>query len=311
MLDASLQHPNLLVPGFAKCGTTAFCNYLQQHPSVVFPAGKEPNTLYDWRKVPKWLYGNERNLKGYPIELYYERFKKFRNVPFRGDASQTYGLDAGFGHQLAKAGPNSRVFLLIRDQNERLVSTFLYFYLIHRRRSFIDWIHDFLLPDLTSFLYLDKIIAFHEAFGKDVLVIRSEALKRNPFQTMDQVFQFLGLKSVTIQPSFENANIFTPDDSRLYKATILLCRILFKGVKNIMEPLRLHDELSSISHAFLTLASSTRKQAKVRAANAGGSLTECIPPDVKSILTQDYERSIEYCLSRDILFPRAIPDQGL
>jgi hypothetical protein len=131
--NAVLEHPNLLVVGFVKCGTTSIAKYLSDHPEVAKPLAKElyylidPNSkLLSMQPIVKDLYP-----KGLSVPI----ATKPQFVDFFPDrAGKRYALDATPFYYSQEAAlryaeeyPETKIIFMTRSPEKRLLSSFQYF----------------------------------------------------------------------------------------------------------------------------------------------------------------------------------------
>lgn len=127
----SLRHPNLLLVGFAKCGTTSLAKYLTDHPEVAVPVAKELYVLIDEQSgfrsmqpvIDKLTFGvDERPTRKEYIDFFPER----AGCRYALDATPFYySQDAALTY--ARERPDVRVAFMVRDPAHRIFSSFQYF----------------------------------------------------------------------------------------------------------------------------------------------------------------------------------------
>src|ERR671919_918013 len=161
--------PNLFIAGFAKCGTTELCDYLSQHHDIFLPIEKEPNTFYDLAKYPAYFSGNRAGNLKYrrflSLNETYEMFSKGKKYKYRIDGTVSYTFDPKFSHILKSFSENAKVILLIRNQAHRLASIYFQTFVYHKENDFSRWLQEYFIPDMNTFLYYDKVVAYYQEFG--------------------------------------------------------------------------------------------------------------------------------------------------
>ena len=106
--------PNLFIPGFSKCGTTALCDYLSQHPDIYIIDSKEPRTLSLGERLPSWSPWIDDKLSDkicMDYSVYKGLFAKHVNTKYRGDGSTTYSHspDANFVSKLKEFSKDAKI----------------------------------------------------------------------------------------------------------------------------------------------------------------------------------------------------------
>lgn len=104
--------PNLFIVGAPKCGTTAWYEYLRQHPDIFFPEEKEPH--YFAADLPG--FQTVKSETDY-LELYASA-----NTPVLGDASVFHLYSTTAAERIAAFNPDARILIFVRDQETFLPS---------------------------------------------------------------------------------------------------------------------------------------------------------------------------------------------
>lgn len=295
--------PNLFIPGFPKCGTTALASYLSQHPDVYVIEGKEPCTLYYWKKVARFMIPEpDKPHIGKPVsfEAYRKAFELHKDKKIRVDASQPYSFDVSFVKELYRFNPEAKIILMIREPIARLLSAYNFTYHIHKKK-FKDWIEEILIPDLDMFKYYDYVKECISVFGeKNVLVVDQSLLKNKPVLVMNRIFTWLGLPQHDVKPISPNISMFGSESDLIKSIKILI----FNFVKLITRPfvfivyaLNLHKTpffLKLREKHPLIFVQNILGKIKVR-----GKKPE-IPEDLKLTLLKDYKRTINLAKRKGI-----------
>jgi hypothetical protein len=192
--------PNLFLAGVGKSGTTSLCGYLGQHPDIFVPTVKEPNYF---APAARSLTPSATSLAAY-LALY----RPGASQRIRVDASVAYFWESRSAGEIARAVPDARILLLLRDPVERAYSH--YWHCVHHGtegRSFRQAIDDELdgrrptyrgrlvEPYVRRGRYLDGIRRFQELFGDRVLIGVFEELRDEPLSEVRRIYMFLGLDS--------------------------------------------------------------------------------------------------------------------
>ena len=107
------MRPNLFIVGAAKCGTTAWVEYLGSHPDIYFSPLKEPHffcsDFHGWQQVKT-------------EEEYLALFDEAKAESVRGEASVWYLRSAAAAAAIHQFNPDAKIIILVRDQDEFLTS---------------------------------------------------------------------------------------------------------------------------------------------------------------------------------------------
>lgn len=242
-------HPDFVIAGAAKAGTTALYTYLQQHPDLYFSPIKEPHffssDIQPAHFRPEFYKNTVPDLTGYfsndPLP---ERFQAFIRDPaayqalFReasaqqltGEASTTYLYSTVAASNLQAYRPDAKVILILRNPVERAYSH----YLMALKFGFTDqsfqqalradkqqhpkgWGQSELFLELGC--YAAQVQRFLRHFPQQqVFIAFYENLKDQPQWLLTQITDFLGVSAhpfdLTHQPN-EGAVPRTPRLNRL------------------------------------------------------------------------------------------------
>ncbi|MBA2237763.1 MAG: sulfotransferase [Lysobacter sp.] len=108
--------PNLFVIGAPRCGTTSLFAALKQHPDVYASVLKEPH-----------FYATDLPVQPHTVcdpEDYQRLFAAARDQRYRAEASVWYFYSHDAPALIAKAHPNARVVLLLRNPVDMLISLY-------------------------------------------------------------------------------------------------------------------------------------------------------------------------------------------
>lgn len=137
-------HPDFVIAGAAKAGTTALYSYLQQHPDLHFSPIKEPHhfssDIQPAQFRPDFYRNTVLDLRGYfshdPLPkrfqafiqepaAYQELFREAGAHQLTGEASTTYLYSAVAARKLRAHRPDAKVILILRNPVERAYSHYL------------------------------------------------------------------------------------------------------------------------------------------------------------------------------------------
>jgi hypothetical protein len=296
--------PNLLIAGFAKCGTQEVCDYLSQHPDIFLPFEKEPNAFYDLEKYPAYFSGDRTGnarKQIFSINDYYELFSKGKKHKYRIDGTVSYTFHPKFSHIFKSFSENAKVILCIRNQTKRLASMYFHSFLIHRENDFARWVHDYFIPYTETFLYYDKVAAYHHEFGhKNVRIIETNNLSSEDVHK--QLFEYLEVKPIKISVRYKNATLLGPADGKAYRRLILTLTSIKLGTLRLAHQIGLEKEANRASYIIGDLAREFFKGRRNNKRNNDYSeIIKLIPGHVSSILDEDYRKTLDFALQKRIL----------
>lgn len=194
--------PNLFIVGAPKCGTTAWYEYLRQHPAIFFPDEKEPH--YFATDLPG--FRTAKSEADY-LALYNEA-----KETVLGDASVFYLYSTAAAERIAAFNPDARILIFLREQETFLPSLhqqFLYTldddvedfetaWRLSGRRGANEIPSTCREPRLLDYAAIgrfdEQVKRYLEAFPADrVRVIRFEQWTSSPRQTYREILHFLGV----------------------------------------------------------------------------------------------------------------------
>ena len=206
-------HPNFLVVGAAKSGTTSLHEYLGQHPQIFMSANKEPHYFVHGYGVEKW-------------EDYLGLFAPASGKKAIGESSTLYLYCRESPPWIKSALGNIKIIVLLRNPAKRAFS--LYGWMVRegyedartfaealRRESVrhadpgfpkqaLQFFPDYLY--FSSGLYSEQIRRYLTTFGADrVRVHLFEDFVRDPVAVCRDLFQFLEV-DVDFSPTFSVNN---------------------------------------------------------------------------------------------------------
>lgn len=236
-LERQLPHqkPDFVVLGAQKCGTTALYHCLAQHPRIRMPRGKEETHYFDkhyWR-------GDGWYLNHFPIKPFLSWGDNRRLAV--GDSTPCYIFTPAVSSKLYRLLPDAKFLVLLRDPVERALSH--YFHSVRkghenldpmaafdaevdrlageRERIVLDPYYYSQAYNYFSYrlrgLYRDQIDAWLEYFPLERFqFLRSDRFSQAPQETMDEVWNFLGLASARLhKPRRDNTGAWEAVDNGL------------------------------------------------------------------------------------------------
>lgn len=216
-LNEGLTKPNFFVVGAPKCGTTAMCHYLSQHPDVFFSPQKELH--YFGSDLPGWpwfkrAFDSQRD--------YLDHFDNGGARRIVGEGSVFYLCSSGAAREIHEFNPDARVLIMLRKPAEMLRSLhnqYLFVGTWEKTKKFSEAIlHDgqrekefvsstgregqTYLGYWNVASYADQVERYIDVFGRErVLVLLYDDFKADVEAAYIQVLRFLGLDT-KFRPEF-------------------------------------------------------------------------------------------------------------
>ncbi len=216
--------PDFMIVGATKCGTSSLYNYLSHHPQILLPHKKELD--FFWKRYD---YGIDWYLAHFPTITDREDF-------ITGEATPNYIRFPLVAQRIKQHCPNIKLILLLRNPVERSIS-----WHYHKLNSGLvkedletaislemkelenlskeDIIHSGYrkLDSILSSLYIYQVQVWLEFFKREqILILKSEDFYSNPAQTMEQVYDFLGLSNYPLAKySKINGGSYNPADEKI------------------------------------------------------------------------------------------------
>jgi hypothetical protein len=198
---------NLVVPGAAKSGTSSLHSLLDRHPAICMSHPKEP---HHFSMPDRFARGPEAHNAIFAAQG--------RDIRFYGESSTTYLVDEPSRHRLSRCLPGARIIIIMREPVARTLSHHRWMTRLgFERRSLVRAIaengHGFDPAhhwdgNYKSYLqfsnYSRYIPKWAETFGADnVLLLRSEDLKRDQRAVLRRCLDFLGLPAIRVDGTVE------------------------------------------------------------------------------------------------------------
>jgi hypothetical protein len=224
---------NLFVIGAMKAGTTSFNELLSLHPSIYYSPIKEPH--YFVNELPKSIYEPSRffDLEEYfenkfPQKLHISQIKKEEHYTklfsladekytFLAEGSTCYIHASEAAQKIYDYNPNAKILLVTREPLKRAFSHFNMDAGMGRTKNSFQQeisnnLQDFQNNNLSPWSYLGMSLYYENAkrykdlFGANFLIVPFEELIKNKDKTLDQVFSFLEIDSISLNVPHNNAS---------------------------------------------------------------------------------------------------------
>jgi hypothetical protein len=277
--------PNLFVVGAARAGTTSLWSYLRQHPQIFMSALKEPHFFSQM---------TPRHQRYVHDEASYKRlFRGGDACAYRGEASPSYLLHPHVAEAIARAQPDSRIVISLRDPVARAWSHFR----LRRRNSlddrpFVDTIRaGRILPahERPRYLrvgeYLEPVRRYLRTFPGRVHVIVYEELAEDTAGEVNRLFRFLGVEPVAERLDLTPLKRGAPPRNAVARA---LYSPRLRSAARVVVPPQFHARIEN-----LALANDRREE---------------LDPEARQILKQHFapeREALEELLGRELPWPRA------
>lgn len=290
--------PNLFIAGFSKAGTTALVDYLAQHPDIFVPWEKEPHALAINNRLPSW-FTTRYKMGKFKMDNYLKLYSDSANYKYRIDGSTSYTHDIRVASKIKEFNPNAKIIICIRDQKQRLVSSYLYTYLTHKENNFLKWIDKYFIPEMDSFLLYDKIVEYYKQFNTNLCIIDNKMLKNNPHHVLDLTFRFLELTPVKVELIYRNPSMISPNDSIIYRYSMFISYYVIINLLNMVKGTLLEkvtrDIVNSIRYKM------AKNVIMKKAAKIHTSFIDMIPPHITTILEEDYKNTLNFAKDKGLL----------
>lgn len=246
MTEEKITLPNLIIIGAMKCGSTSLHAYLDMHPDIQMSDPKELN-----------FFSKEENYKK-GISWYHTFFKE--GYKYNGESSINYSKRQVFSQVASRMketlSEDLKIIYIVREPIDRFQSNFTdskTYGDIDSSYSINAFIEDKSEnnPLLKTSMYFYQIEPYIAEFDlKNMYFLKAEDLKKEPQNTMNKLFEFLELDSISIEKKTLNqSSSKTYYSSRFLKLTQ---SPIFKSIKLII-PNQLIDSLKN-SHTLNKLS---------------------------------------------------------
>eukprot|EP00002_Diphylleia_rotans_P026718 TRINITY_DN5343_c0_g1_i1.p1 TRINITY_DN5343_c0_g1~~TRINITY_DN5343_c0_g1_i1.p1 ORF type:complete len:779 (-),score=131.73 TRINITY_DN5343_c0_g1_i1:291-2627(-) len=240
--------PSYVIFGFPKCGTSSLHYYINHHPNVQSPRVKETDYFSHWVD------------NGLTPSYYTSLFPNIQSPHnITGEATTKYGSSLVTPSRVMEMLPYARLIVLVRDPAEQVYSDYLMFvdwvkdeikkfgkgslpypfdeFIRNPQFTSICWEKNGCKPDGSSWsyectkkcrrygeaIYVDWLKNWFSVFPKkQILVLQTEEMKKNPLAVMRKVEEHLSLPPHdyghlfdTIVNVAENRGIYTVDGAHV------------------------------------------------------------------------------------------------
>lgn len=202
--------PNFLVLGAGKAGTTAFYNYLGQHPQIYQSPVKETNFFaLEGEKANFRGPGVQERINSYSvtnIEDYRALFERVADEVAIGEASPLYLYSPRAPGRIRYHVPDAKLIAILRDPAQRAYSAFThmirdsrepfddFFRALEEEEARIEGNWPWIWHYKRVGFYHEQLSRYFDVFDRrQIKVCLYEDLNTSPASTFREVFRFLGV----------------------------------------------------------------------------------------------------------------------
>ena len=219
--------PDFVIIGAQKSGTTSLYDFVIKHPAIAPASEKEPRYFSTQHKFGELWYRSN-----FPTKLSRYYFTKRTNHKLlSGEATTSYLFHPMASSRMKKVLPDVKLIVILRNPVDRAYSN--YHYSVRHNKETLSFEEGIELeekrcakererlikdPDsitvhyhdnsyLAKGVYVDQLEEWFRHYDKEqFLILNTEDFRENPQQTLDQVFDFLGVASFRAE-NLRNLNI--------------------------------------------------------------------------------------------------------
>lgn len=218
-MSTKTKLPNFLIIGAPKAGTTSLYRYIQSHPQVFMPKEKEPHFFsFEGRTTGFDGPGQAKFMKKRVtrFEDYKKLFSLVNDEIAIGEASTSYLYVPDAAKRIKQYIPETKIIAVLRQPVDRAFSNYLHHYCnggetildfteaiqAEQSRQENNWSPFWQYKSIG--FYYQHLKRYFNLFEKEKLrIYLYEDLIQNPSQTLQDVFNFLGVDSSLYDSSVE------------------------------------------------------------------------------------------------------------
>ena len=234
--------PSFIIVGAVRCGTTSLYYNICEH-SCVLPAAYDEIGFFD----SNYELGINWYKSMFPTKFKKKKIESKTGICITGEDTPFYFWDKNAINRIKKEIPKIKLIVLLRNPIDRAYSnyhlgvrlgseTLSFEESIKKEIELLEKNNDIESNNIEKFLrprsYIAKGLYYHQiknwfdVFSKEqILVLNTENLAENPQQTLEQIFNFLGLPNERIQ-NIQNRKV--GNYQKMNKDTREILRKLFK-----------------------------------------------------------------------------------
>ena len=204
------DHPNFIILGAAKAGTTALYHYLQQHPQIYMTPLKETNYFalrgqhLDFRGPGDDDYVNRMSITN--EAAYRAQFEGVRDEIAVGEASPLYLYHPETANRIRQTLPDAKLIAFLRNPVDRAYSAFLHLVRDNREseRDFAAALareperiaanYEHIWHYMSMGRYYEQLKRYYDRFpSEQIKVFLYRDLRTEPTRVLREIHGFLGV----------------------------------------------------------------------------------------------------------------------
>jgi len=292
--------PHFIIAGAPKCGTTALWAFLSQHPDICMTSNKEPSFFSDdpgeLEKPMSMMGSGDLHPGNYyrGLSWYESLFKHCQKTQVRGEATPRYFMGQNSASLIKSIVPQVKLIFLLRHPLEVMFSAY---WQEHKPGLKLPDFVKMVTTNHPRFQFYCRIISYQSNLekyykhfsDKQILVLLHADLKQKPLETLQQIFEFIG-----VDKTFVPNNLEAQFNQRAIPRFRTLQRMLYSPMVVKLSkrmPVSLLPYLRPIRNAIRQLNLKERKN------------SSSIPSSIRQQLIQSFEKDIVYVeklLGRDL-----------
>jgi hypothetical protein len=207
----TFRHPNFIIAGAPKAGTTSLYRYLAQHPQIFLPNAKEP----------MFFCGYERNFVGPTSDWYNTHmvnepqdylalFADAAENVLSGEASTDYLSCPKAAARIKAWNPDAKIIIILRNPIDRAYSEHMS--LVKKMCEDVSFLKSIELEEqritkgytpyfwhVKRGLYYEAIKRYFDCFDrKNILIFLYSELNQAAKQVVESIFSFLDVENISI-----------------------------------------------------------------------------------------------------------------
>lgn len=257
---------NTLIIGAGRSGTTSLYAYLKQHPEVYFSITKEVHYF----SIPE-LYARGEN-------YFHSLFPDVKEQKIIASADTYLLIDKEAPVRIRNYNPAMKFIILLRDPVDRAYSNYNYSVNYGHEKKQISFLETIALENerlqklnivdknnLCHFygsLYDQHISYWMQFFPpENFILLKTEDLQKSPRETINQLFQFLGIEKISVNTS-QKFNKAAKAKSKFLQQILLnrdhparkVLRIFLKPFRNLLIRSGLIDKIADMNKTNADIA---------------------------------------------------------
>ncbi|MEM1387904.1 MAG: sulfotransferase [Pseudomonadota bacterium] len=210
--------PNLFLIGASKSGSSALHAYLGQHPDIAASSEKEPCFFVDQAELQEAWPIRSRHAHSYDLDAYLALWPSDTTARYRVEASVYYSQTphrSRVPERIFSACPQARIIYVVREPAERAIGHYWQrFKEFQETRSLDDALREEPLYRDTSD-YALQLEAYLKVFPREqIRIVIAEELRAARRDTLQSLFDWLGIASVTLSDTQLRDRHVSPSTSR-------------------------------------------------------------------------------------------------